>query len=259
MSRLQGNPSSAKKPASLVSNTPTVPFAGSDAVRKNDRVEDESSKTATLQPADLKEENLDQEAEKTVKQPADLKEENLEVEKTTKPADLKEEKQDAEKTTKPPPKWWCCGDEAWEPWAGKTSQAPKAPGSETPSKNLAGEDSTKKEETVKADVKKTPATAPSKQAPKAPGSETSNTRSVTPIPFGSVSRAGSNQTPSKTSSEVPSKNLAGKDSTKKDAKATMKTTDKNLEKPPKTTKHGPAVETAKADVKKKPSAASSKQ
>jgi len=243
LSRLQGNPSSAKKPASLVSNTPTVPFAGSDAVRKNDKVEDESSKSATLQPADLVEENLDQEAEKTTKQPADLK----------------EEKQEAEKTTKPPPKWWCCGAEAWEPWAGKTSQAPKAPGSETPSKNLAGEDSTKKEETVKADVKKTPATAPSKQAPKAPGSETSNTRSVTPIPFGSVSRAGSNQTPSKTSSEVPSKNLAGKDSTKKDAKATMKTTDKNLEKPPKTTKHGPAVETAKVDVKKKLSAASSKQ
>ena len=231
----------------MVSNTPTVPFAGSDAVRKNDRVEDESSKSATLQPADLKEENLDQEAEKTVKQPADLKEENLEVEKTTKPADLKEENKEAEKTTKPPPKWWCCGAEAWEPWAGKTSQAPKAPGSETPSKNLAGEDSTKKEETVKADVKKTPATASSKQAPKAPGSETSKTRSVPPIPFGSVSRAGSNRTPSKPSSEAPSKNLAA--------------IDKSLEKPPKTTKPGPAVETTKADVKKKPApaAASSKQ
>ena len=224
MSKLQGNPSSAKKAASLVSNTPTVPFAGSDAVRKNDRVEDESSKSATLQPADLKEKNLDLEAEKTMKQPADLKEENKEAEK-------------------PPPKWWCCGAEAWEPWAGKTSQAPKAPGSETPSKNLAGEDSTKKEETAKADVKKTPATASSKQAPKAPGSETSKTRSVPPIPFGSVSRAGSNRTPSRPSSEAPSKNLAA--------------IDKSLEKPPKTTKPGPAVETTKADVKKKTSAAAS--
>jgi len=235
LSKLQGNPSSAKKAASLVSNTPTVPFAGSDAARKNDRVEDESSKSATLQPADLKEKNLDLEAEKTMKQPADLKEENKEAEK-------------------PPPKWWCCGAEAWEPWAGKTSQAPKAPDSETskpssedPSMNLDGEDSTKKEETAKADVKKTPATASSKQAPKAPGSETSKTRSVPPIPFGSVSRAGSNRTPSKPSSEAPSKNLAA--------------IDKSLEKPPKTTKPGPAVETTKADVKKKPApaAASSKQ
>ena len=70
LSRLQGNLSSAKKPASFVSNTPAVSFAGSDAVRKNDVVEDESakkaksvtsSKSATLQPEDLKGENLEAE------------------------------------------------------------------------------------------------------------------------------------------------------------------------------------------------------
>ena len=67
LSRLQGNPSSAKKPSSFVSNTPSVSFAGSDAVRKNDAVEDESAekeekaKSATRQPTDLKEENLDAE------------------------------------------------------------------------------------------------------------------------------------------------------------------------------------------------------
>jgi len=62
VSRLQGNLSSAKKPASFVSNTPTVSFTGSDAARKNDVMEDESakktksvtsSKSAIRQPEDL--------------------------------------------------------------------------------------------------------------------------------------------------------------------------------------------------------------
>ena len=53
LSRLQGNASSAKKPASFVSKAPTVSFADSDVARKNDSVDDQSSKSATLKPADL--------------------------------------------------------------------------------------------------------------------------------------------------------------------------------------------------------------
>merc|ERR1711874_484658 len=44
LSRLQGNPSSAKKPSSFASYTPTVSFAGTDTVRKNYAVENESAK-----------------------------------------------------------------------------------------------------------------------------------------------------------------------------------------------------------------------
>ena len=185
LSRLQGNPSSAKKPSSFASNTPSVSFAGSDAVRKNDAVEDESAekeekaKSATRQPTDLKEENLDAEKvpSKTMKHGANYRSTGAELK---------------------------------------------------PTKTL--------------------------EAPKATGSEASKSRSVPPIPFGSVSRPGSNLTPSKPSSEVeaPSKNLSGAEATKKDAKATMDTIDKSLEKPPRNLKPGSAV----ADAKKKPSAAS---
>ena len=184
LSRLQGNPSSAKKPSSFVSNTPSVSFAGSDAVRKNDAVEDESAekeekaKSATRQPTDLKEENLDAEKvpSKTMKHGAN-----------------------------------CWSSVGAEPDARKTSS-------------------------------KTPR-APDSDAPKAR----------------SVSRPGSNLTPSKPSSEMltnkmeaSSKNLSGAEATKTDAKATMDTIDKSLEKPPKNLKPGSEV----ADAKKKPAAAS---
>ena len=192
MSRLQGNLSSAKKPASFVSNTPTVSFTGSDAARKNDVVEDESAKKTKSVTS----------SKSATRQPVDL---NLEAEKVP----------------------------------SKTKKPYRSTGAEQTSSN-------------------TPF-----KTPKAPGSDTSKTRSM--------SRPGSKLTPSKPSFEVPTnntENMAGEDATKKDAKATMKTkslektmktTDKSLEKPPKTTKPGPAVETAKADVKKKPAAASSKQ
>ena len=63
LSRLQ-NPSTSKKPASFLNRkTPTVSFAGSDAVRKNDQVEDESTKSKAK--SELKEKSLVQEAEKT--------------------------------------------------------------------------------------------------------------------------------------------------------------------------------------------------
>ena len=65
LSRLQ-NPSTSKKPASFLSKkTPTVSFAGSDAVRKNDLVEDESTKSKEKAKSELKEKSLVQEAEKT--------------------------------------------------------------------------------------------------------------------------------------------------------------------------------------------------
>ena len=189
LSRLQGNPSSAKKPSSFASNTPSVSFAGSDAVRKNDAVEkEEKAKSATRQPTDLKEENLDAEKvpSKTMKHGANYRSTGAELKPT-----------------------------------------------KTPNNTL--------------------------EAPQALGSEASKTRSVPPIPFGSVSRPGSNLTPSKPSSEVltikmeaPSKNLSGAEATKKDAKATMDTIDKSLEKPPKNLKPGSEV----ADAKKKPAAAS---
>jgi len=202
VSRLQGKPSSAKKPVSFVSNSPTVSFAGSDAVRKNDNVVEiesakkeekaksvTSSKSATRQPADL---NL---------------EENQEAEKVP------------SKAMKHPAN--CT-------WA--EPQATKAPSNTS-------------------------------QAPKTPGSDTSKTRSAPPIPFGSVSRPGSNLTPSKPSPEVPtnnmeapSKNQAGAEAAKREAKSTMKTIDNSMEKPPKNLK--PAVDAAKADVKKKPAVAS---
>ena len=194
LSRLQGNPSSAKKPSSFVSNTPSVSFAGSDAVRKNDAVEDESAEK-------------EEKAKSATRQPTDLKEENLEAEKVP------------SKTMKHGANYRSTGAEL-KP-------------TKTPSNTL--------------------------EAPKATGSEASKTRSVPPIPFGSVSRPGSNLTPSKPSSEVltnkmeaPSKNLSGAEATKKDTKATMDTLDKSLEKPPKNMKPGSAV----ADAKKKPSAAS---
>ena len=78
LSRLQ-NPSTSKKPASFLNKkTPTVSFAGSDAVRKNDQVEDESTKS--------------KEKAKSVTSPkSELKEKSLEAEKTP------------SKTMKPPP------------------------------------------------------------------------------------------------------------------------------------------------------------
>jgi len=194
LSRLQGKPSYVKKPVSFVSNTPTLSFAGSDAVRKNDNVVENkteekaksvtSSKSATRQPADL---NLEesQEAEKVpskaMKHPANYRSTGAELEAT-----------------------------------------------------------------------KTPSNTFSK-TPKAPGSNTSKTLSV--------SRPGSNLTPSKPSPgfptsnmEAPSKHQAGAEAAKREAKSTMKTIDNSLEKPPKNLK--PAVDAAKADVKKKPAVAS---
>jgi len=126
-----------------------------------------------------------------------------------------------------------------------------------------------KSTTPQPDATKTSSNTPSK-TPKAPGSDTSRARSV--------SRPGSNLTPSKPSFEVPTnntENMAGEDATKKDAKATMQNTkatmentkatmentkatmentDKSLEKPSKNLKPGSAVNAAKADVKKKPAA-----
>ena len=66
LSRLQ-NPSTSKKPASFLNKkTPTVSFAGSDAVRKNDQVEDESTKSKGKAKSELTEKSLVQEAEKTL-------------------------------------------------------------------------------------------------------------------------------------------------------------------------------------------------
>ena len=186
LSRLQGKPSSVKKPVSFVSNTPTVSFAGSDAARKNDVVEDESAKKAKSMTSSIT---------SVARQPLDLKEEAETV---------------PSKTTKP------YRSTGAEPDATKTS-------SNTSSKT-----------------------------PKAPGSDISRA--------GSVSVLGSNLTPRKPSfEEAPSKNLAGAETTKKDTEATMETTDKSLEKPSKNLKPGSAADAAKADVKKKPAAASSNQ
>merc|ERR1719239_1788551 len=99
-----------------------------------------------------------------------------------------------------------------------------------------------------AELEATKTPSNTSQAPKAPGSDTSNTRSAPPIPFGSVSRSGSNLTPNKSSPEVPtnnnnkeipSKNQAGADASKREAKSTMKTIDNSMEKSPKNPK--PAV------------------
>ena len=141
LSRLQGNLSSAKKPASFVSNTPTVSFAGSDAARKNGVVEDESAKKTKSVTSSA------------ARQPVDLKEENLEAEtvpsKTRKPYRSTGAEPDATKTS-----------------SNTSSKTPKAPGSdisragsvsvlgsnltprkpsfeEAPSKNLAGAEATK--------------------------------------------------------------------------------------------------------------------
>ena len=143
LSRLQGNLSSAKKPASFVSNTPTVSFAGSDAARKNGVVEDESAKKTKSVTSSA------------ARQPVDLKEENLEAEtvpsKTRKPYRSTGAEPDATKTS-----------------SNTSSKTPKAPGSdisragsvsvlgsnltprkpsfeEAPSKNLAGAETTKKD------------------------------------------------------------------------------------------------------------------
>jgi len=178
VSRLQGSLSSAKKPASF--NTPTVSFTGSDAVRKNDVVEDESAKKTKSVTS----------SKSATRQPEDW---NLEAEKVP----------------------------------SKTKKPYRSTGAEQTSSN-------------------TPF-----KTPKAPGSDTSKTRSV--------SRPGSKLTPSKPSFEVPTngtENLAGAEATKKDAEATMQTIDKSLEKPSKNLKPGSTVDAAKADVKKKPAAAS---
>ena len=179
MSRLQGSLSSAKKPASFVSNTPTVSFTSSDADRKNDVVEDESAKKTKSVTS----------SKSATRQPEDL---NLEAE--------------------------------------------KLPSKTMPYRSTGAE--------------QTSSNAPFK-TPKAPGSDTSETRSV--------SGPGSNLTPSKPSFEVPTngtENLAGAEATKKDGEATMQTFDKSLEKPSKNLKPGSTVDAAKADVKKKPAAAS---
>jgi len=168
LSRVQGKPSSAKKPVSFVSNSPSVSFADSDAVRKNDNVvenkTEETAKSVTT-------------SKSAAQQPADLKEENQEAEKTM-----------------------------------------------TPSSNY-------RSTGAELDATKTPSNTFS-EAPKAPGSDTSKTRSV--------SRPGSNLTPSKPSMEVPtnnmeapSKNPAGAEAAKGGANSTMKTIDNSLEKSPK--------------------------
>ena len=138
VSRLQGNTSCTKKPASFASNT--ISFASSDVARKNDVMEDGSAK---------KEENA-----KPVTSPESAALKNPEAEKVP------------SKTTKPPANYRSTGA---EPDASKTSsntssKTPKAPGSDTsrpgsnltpsnpsfPSKNLAGEEATKKETTDKS-------------------------------------------------------------------------------------------------------------
>ena len=209
-------------------------------------MDDQSSKSATLKPADLEVEETEKVANKTAKSPASHK---------SAPAVLQPRNVQAGAGVK---------SDEMEP-SNRSNGTQSKPSSNTPSKNLA--DSTKeeakatdaptlqpaglKEENLEETEKVASILHPADQqeptkAPKALGSEASKT----PTPFGSVSRPGSNRTPSK----APSKN-----STKKEAKATMtfETVDKSLEKPPKTTKPGSAVETAKADVKKKPAAASS--
>ena len=188
VSRVQGKPSSAKKPSvSFVSNSPSVSFAGSDAVRKNDNVVETkteekaksvtSSKSATQQPAGLKEEN--QEAEKV------------------------------------------------------------------PSKTMAPSANYR---STGAELDATKASSNTSQAPKAPGSDTSKTRSAPPIPFGSVSRPGSDLTPRNL------KNMTTADASKSEAKSTMKSIDNSQEKSPKNLNPSTAVDAAKADVKKKPAA-----
>merc|ERR1719341_3108395 len=114
------------------------------------------------------------------------------------------------------------------------SKTPKAPSSDTSrvrsvyvvedqsakkTKSLTSSKST----TPQPDATKTSSNSPSK-TPKAPGSDTSRARSV--------SRPGSNLTPSKPSFEVPTnntENMAGEDVTKKDAKATMQNTKATME------------------------------
>ena len=134
VSRLQGNTSSAKKPASFASNT--ISFASSDVARKNDVVENGSAK---------KEENAKPESA-TLKNPEAEKVPN----KTMKPYRSTGAEPDASKTS-----------------SNTASKTPEAPGSDTskarsvsrpgsnltpsnpsfPSKNLAGEEATKKETT----------------------------------------------------------------------------------------------------------------
>ena len=136
VSRLQGNTSSAKKPASFASNT--ISFASSDVARKNDVVENGSAK---------KEENA-----KPVTSPESATLKNPEAEKvpnkTMKPYRSTGAEPDASKTS-----------------SNTASKTPEAPGSDTskarsvsrpgsnltpsnpsfPSKNLAGEEATEKE------------------------------------------------------------------------------------------------------------------
>ena len=88
---------------------------------------------------------------------------------------------------------------------------------------------------------------------KAPASDTSKPRSAPPIPFGSVSRPESDLTP-----------RTGADASKSDSKSTKKSLDNSQEKSPKNLNPAvdgteafsfkPAVDGAKADVKKKPAA-----
>ena len=229
LSRLQGNASSAKKPASFVSKAPTVSFADSDAARKNDSVDDQSSKSATLKPADLEVEETEKVANKTAKSPASHK---------SAPAVLQPRNVQAGAGVK---------SAEMEP-SNRSNGTQSKPSSNTPSKNLA--DSTKeeakatdtpnlqpsglKEENLEETEKAASLFHADQQEPtKEPKALLGSEASRTPTPFGSVSRPGSNRTP-----------------------MTFETVDKSLEKPPKTTKPGSAVETAKADVKKKPAASS---
>jgi len=136
VSKLQGNTSSAKKPASFASNT--ISFASSDVARKNDVVENGSAK---------KEENA-----KPVTSPESATLKNPEAEKvpnkTMKPYRSTGAEPDASKTS-----------------SNTASKTPEAPGSDTskarsvsrpgsnltpsnpsfPSKNLAGEEATEKD------------------------------------------------------------------------------------------------------------------
>ena len=157
LSRLQGKPSYAKKPVSFVSNTPTVSFAGSDAVRKNDNVVENktvekaksvtSSKSATRQPADLNlEEN--QEAEKVpskaMKHPANYRSTGAELEATKAPGNT------FSKTSKAPGSNTSKTRSVSRPGSNLTPSKPSFP-----SKNLAGEEATKKE-TIDKSLKKPP-------------------------------------------------------------------------------------------------------
>jgi len=126
------------------------------------------------------------------------------VTSTLQPADLKEENQEAEKMMTPSSKYRSTG----------------------------------------AELDATNTSSNTSKAAKAPSSDTSKPRSAPPIPFGSVSRPGSNLTPRTL------KNLTGADTSKSDSKSRMKSLDYSQEKPPKMLK--PAVDGTKADVKKKP-------